>query len=292
MDINKKRFTISIAKKLLYILEGRTLPSSSLPRWIVDELRIEGLITGITNGSRVSYRLTDSVAFGRYISDNYTSGTSLERWIEIFSGENKDLQRSMLVQETGDSKTVKLRTFRGFLVNCYEPVHARIGNSEFVISPPEGSAVFIQNPDEFHIPSDVTVVGVENGENFCRIRSQKHLFGDNKVLFVSRYPQSADLREWLIKIPNRYIHFGDFDLAGIYIYQSEFYKFLGDRASFLIPEDIEERLKSGNTGLYNTQYLRYKNLKIIDSRLNGLVKMIHHYCRVYEQEGYIENCTY
>lgn len=72
MEINKKRFTISVAKKLLYMLEGRTLPSSSLPRWIVDELRIEGLITGITNGSRVSYRLTDTVAFGRYISDNYT----------------------------------------------------------------------------------------------------------------------------------------------------------------------------------------------------------------------------
>lgn len=117
MDINKKRFTISIAKKLLYMLEGRTLPSSSLPRWIVDEFRIEGLITGITSGSRISYRLTDSVAFSRYISDNYTSGTSLERWIEIFSGDNKDLQRSTLVQETGDSKTVKLRTFRGFLVN-------------------------------------------------------------------------------------------------------------------------------------------------------------------------------
>ena len=264
MDINKKRFTISIAKKLLYILEGRTLPSSSLPRWIVDEFRIEGLITGITSGSRISYRLTDSVAFSRYISDNYTSGTSLE----------------------------KLRTFRGFLVNCYEPIHARIRNSEFVISPPEGSAVFIQNPDEFYIPSDVIVVGVENGENFCRIRSQKYLFGDNKVLFVSRYPQSADLREWLIKIPNRYIHFGDFDLAGICIYQSEFYKFLGDRAGFLIPEDIEERLKSGNAGLYDTQYLRYKNLNIIDSRLNGLVEMIHHYGRVYEQEGYIENCAY
>ena len=43
MEINKKRFTISVAKKLLYMLEGRTLPSSSLPRWIVDELRIEAL---------------------------------------------------------------------------------------------------------------------------------------------------------------------------------------------------------------------------------------------------------
>ena len=156
----------------------------------------------------------------------------------------------------------------------------------------EEAKIYQKNPDEFYIPSDVAVVGVENGENFCRIRSQKYQFGDNKVLFVSRYLQSADLREWLIKIPNRYIHFGDFDLAGICIYQSEFYKFLGDRASFLIPEDIEERLKSGNTGLYDTQYLRYKNLKIIDSRLNGLVGMIHHYGRVYEQEGYIEKCAY
>ena len=232
MDINKKRFTISIAKKVaLYAWRKNSSfkLTSAMDSW---EFRIEGLITGITSGSRISYRLTDSVAFSRYISDNYTSGTSLERWIEIFSGDNKDLQRSTLVQETGDSKTVKLRTFRGFLVNCYEPIHARIRNSEFVISPPEGSAVFIQNPDEFYIPSDVIVVGVENGENFCRIRSQKYLFGDNKVLFVSRYPQSADLREWLIKIPNRYIHFGDFDLAGICIYQSEFYKFFGRQSRF------------------------------------------------------------
>ena len=42
----------------------------------------------------------------------------------------------------------------------------------------------------------------------------------------------------------------------------------------------------------NSRYIRYKNLKIIDSRLNGLVEMIHHYGRVYEQEGYIEKCAY
>ena len=29
----------------------------------------------------------------------------------------------------------------------------------------------------------------------------------------------------------------------------------------------------------------------MDLRLNGLVEMIHHYGRVYEQEGYIENLT-
>lgn len=104
MDINKKRFTISIAKKLLYILEGRTLPSSSLPRWIVDEFRIEGLITGITSGSRISYRLTDSVAFSRYISDNYTSGTSLERWIEIFLAITKTCSAVRLCRKPATPK--------------------------------------------------------------------------------------------------------------------------------------------------------------------------------------------
>lgn len=288
MGMDKKRFTVSVARKLLYMLEGKTVPSSSLPHWITDELRVEELITGVTRGSRISYRCTDAVACSRYIVDNYTSGTSLERWIEVFSGENKDLQRSTLVQETGDSKTVKLRTFRGFLVNCYEPISARIGEKELLISPSEGTAVFVQTPEEFHIPSDITVVGVENGENFHHIRCQKYLFGDNRILFVSRYPQSADLREWLMKIPNRYIHFGDFDLAGISIYQSEFYKYLGERASFFIPEDIDERLRAGNAGLYNTQYLRYKNMKITDPRLDKLVEMIHRYGKVYEQEGYIK----
>lgn len=269
------------------MLGGETIPSSSLPRWIVDELKEEGLITAVTRGSRNSYRLTDADACDRYIRDNYTSGTAIERWVEVLSEEDKDLERSRLVQETGDSKSVMLRTFRGFLVNSYEPLKAMMGESEFIISPADGTAVFIQNPEKFCISSDVVVVGIENGENFRYIRRQKYLFGESKMLFVSRYPHSSDLRDWLMRIPNEYIHFGDYDLAGISIYQSEFYRHLGEKASFLVPQDIEERLRTGNDKLYNAQYLKYRNMKIIDPRLNELVEMIHHYRKVYEQEGYI-----
>ena len=95
------------------------------------------------------------------------------------------------------------------------------------------------------------------------------------------------MKDWLRGISNEYIHFGDYDLAGISIYQSEFYRILGERASFFVPKDIEERLRTGNEKLYNAQYLRYRNMKIIDSRLNWLVEMIHRYRKVYEQEGYI-----
>lgn len=104
----------------------------------------------------------------------------------------------------------------------------------------EEAKIYQKNPDEFYIPSDVTVVGVENGENFCRIRSQKYLFGDNKVLFVSRYPQSADLREWLIKIPNRYIHFGDFDLVGIVYINQSFINFWATERVFLFPKILKK----------------------------------------------------
>ena len=31
----------------------------------------------------------------------------------------------------------------------------------------EEAKIYQKNSDEFYIPSDVTVVGVENGENFC-----------------------------------------------------------------------------------------------------------------------------
>ena len=50
---------------------------------------------------------------------------------------------------------------------------------------------------------------------------------NQKILFVCRYPQSNDLIKWLQSIPNRYLHFGDLDFAGINIYLNEFKKYLG-----------------------------------------------------------------
>ena len=134
---------------------------------------------------------------------------------------------------------------------------------------------------------------MENAENFMQIRKQRWLFDaqfpGKQLLFVCRYPQEnlENLRSWLLRIPNRYVHFGDFDLAGVHIYLSEFYAYLGNRSSFLVPSDIEERLAEGNAALYNQQYARFRNMAVTDVRLQPLVNMIHHYRRGYEQEGYI-----
>ena len=110
-----------------------------------------------------------------------------------------------------------------------------------------------------------------------------------KVLFVSRYPQeqSKDLLKWLQSIPNQYVHFGDLDLAGVAIYQNEFYKYLGERASFLIPEDFEQRISNGNRERYDKQYRQYGKMEAIDVRVSQLLACIHRHHRGYDQEGYV-----
>ena len=124
--------------------------------------------------------------------------------------------------------------------------------------------MFVSDWERFVIPSDVIVVGIENPENFRFIRQQRHLFESclpgKRLLFVSRYPQSTDLRKWLMGISNPYVHFGDFDLAGIKIFLSEFHRYLPERSSYLIPSDIEERLKNGSTERFQGNYYENRHL--------------------------------
>ena len=160
-----------------------------------------------------------------------------------------------------------------------------------MVNPHEGSFLFVTDWKTFVIPRDVIVVGIENMENFRKIRQQRELFesewGVRHFLFVSRYPQSTDLRSWLLSIPNQYIHFGDFDLAGINIFLTEFHAYLGERSSFFIPEDIEQKLAKGSLERYNAQFQKFKCLTTDISVLQHLIDTINKYHRCYDQEEYI-----
>ena len=209
---------------------------------------------------------------------------------------NASDSRALLAVETGNSKLVTVRSCPGFPVNSYEPIECILDGNSFVVSPQEGSFLFVSDWEKFTIPEDVVVMGVENMENFRMIRRQRTFFDkylhahdlSDKVLFVSRYPQSTDLRKWLCTIPNHYLHFGDFDLAGINIFLFEFQQYLGnERSSYLIPDDIEFRLKSGSRKRYDEQYCRFKDIKSDTCELQRLIDLIHHERKAYDQEGYI-----
>jgi hypothetical protein len=272
---------------LQQLIDGESIAYSTLRKDFAETLLAEGLLTVQTHGSRRTFRAIDTIALKNFIQIHYEELRTL--------GDN-DLKsyatRSEQAAETGNSKLVMVRSCPGFPVNSYEPITCSLSGNEFVINPPESSFVFIDNWQQFAIPERVIVVGIENMENFRMIRHQRKLFesvlGDVPLLFVSRYPQSQDLRNWLIGIPNKYVHFGDFDLAGIHIFLTEFYKYLGNRSEFLVPSDIEQRLAKGSPVRYNKQYGKYCALRTDIQYLQLLIDLINKYHRGYDQEGYID----
>ncbi len=323
------KITLPLIDKLLRLRSGESLPSSALRGDWVEELLRDGVLVSCSQGSRRTLMAADpeklELALGgiderlrglermQKVLLNASATSHPEQAADIAHASglkqttNATISRSEQAAETGNSKLARVRSCPGFPVNAYEPIPCRLNGQEMEVCPNEGCFLFIADWQRFSIPKDVVVVGIENMENFRFIRQQKALFSSpllsggplpheerlylsrERLLFVSRYPQSTDLRSWLQTIPNRYVHFGDFDLAGINIFLTEFRQHLGDRASFLIPTDIEQRLQNGSLERYREQYHRFRNLTSDIPSLQKLIDLIHRYHRGYDQEGYIIN---
>ena len=278
---------MAISASIQALLAGEQIAGSKLNGGLRDELLAEGLLMVISRGSRKSYRARDVEALKRFLMDKDEGYRILD--------VNASDSRAAMAAETGNSKLVMVRSCPGFPVNSYEPVECFLCGAPFTVNPQEGCFLFITDWEKFTIPEDVVVMGIENMENFRMIRRQRAFFEkylqthelSKRVLFVSRYPQSADLRKWLCTISNHYLHFGDFDLAGINIFISEFQQYLGkERSSYLIPDDIESRLKSGSRKRYDDQYCRFKDIKSDSCELQRLIDLIHYERKAYDQEGY------
>lgn len=284
------KITAALIDKLIRLRNGESLPASGLRGEWADELLREGLLVSTSHGSRRTLRVPLSQPFCQALAALDERLSDLEQMREAMLSE--DSLRAEQAAATGNSKLLTIRSCPGFPVNSYEPIVCRLHGREFVVNPQEGSFLFVADWQEFSVPEDVVVVGIENMENFRFIRRQRTLFeqaiGENRLLFVSRYPQSSNLVSWLQRTPNRYVHFGDFDLAGIHIFLSEFYVHLGARASFLIPEDIGKRLLHGSKERYNNQYQRFWQLKTGIKPLQSLIDLINKHHRCYDQEGYID----
>ena len=213
---------------------------------------------------------------------------SLENYVEGLKRE--DLSRGEAIDISSNSKVKSIRTFKGFLVNCFQPVESKLNGTQLTVQPQEGTFIFIYDFENFSPSDNITIVGIENPENFRHIQKQKKLFENIQPLFVSRYPQNKDLVKWLQTIPNRYLHFGDFDFAGLNIYINEFKKHLKDKASFYLPPDIEEKLSvKGNRDNYNNQTIQFERNEIKEQNILTLLKLIEKYKKGLEQEIFAKN---
>jgi len=274
--------TIGRAKKLLRLISGELIPASQLQDVTIKRMIDEGVIEIKTKGGRKKQVFaTNPETLNHYLKNQFGIN-DLVRYVEGL--EKGDLTRSASVQISSNSKLKPIRTFCGFPVNCFCPIDATLNNQPVVIKPCEGIFTFIYDFERFIPSSDTTIIGIENPENFRYVQQQAYLFEAYKPLFVSRYPQSKDLIKWLESIPNNYIHFGDFDFEGINIYHNEYKKYLKERATYFIPNNIEELLQSnGNRALYDKQS-NWGEEKITEEGIITLLSLMHKYKKCLEQE--------
>ena len=274
---------LALAEKLLLLLEGESIPASKLKYTIVDELLAEGILYK-PGKLKSTIQLVDQQQLQLYLQ-NYYAISDLNLYVETLKKE--EYSRADLVTISADSKLRNVRTFKGFLVNCNRPISTKLNDELFIIHPQEGSFQFIYDFEKFVPDADVTIVGIENPENFRHITKQQYLFKDIQPLFVSRYPQnqSQDMIKWLQSIPNNYLHFGDFDLAGIGIYINEYKQKLDYKSSLFIPDNIDYLLSTyGNKSRYDEQKANFEISLIEEQELLQLIKLIHQHKKGLDQE--------
>jgi hypothetical protein len=279
------KLSLAIAKKLISLQNGEKIPYSQIQHQMIDEMLENGILKRLTHGrSKVLIYLPQKQTLVDFLQNHYGI-SDLQGYHNALI--KKDLTRAEATAISSNSKLKGIRTFKGFLINCYSPIQAIINDEHIVLNPLKGTFQFIYDYEKFRVPEDITIVGVENSENFRYIDKQQYLFEHIKPLFVCRYPQNQnkDLIKWLQSIPNQYLHFGDFDFVGIEIYLNEYKKYIADKALFFIPPDIEKLIiNHGNRNLYDIQKEKFNEKIIEEEKLKKLLILFHKYKKVLEQE--------
>ncbi|HLW31421.1 MAG TPA: hypothetical protein VKX40_04095 [Aequorivita sp.] len=276
-----------LARTLLRLVEGEIIPASSAKGKIIDILISENIIYQ-KGKHRKTLELINAEGLHLYLA-NQLQINDLGEYVSLL--ENEGASRAEYVRVTADSKGSKERAFKGFLVNSYDPIEAKLNNQLIKIEPSLGSFIFIYDYETFKIPEDITLVGVENTRNFIHIEEQRYLFGNVNPMFVSRYPQnqSKDFIKWMKSIPNEYLHFGDFDLAGIGIYLNEYKRHLSARSRFFIPDNIRSAIRNhGNRDRYDHQKMNFKSEQIEEPDLLKLLEIIKFEKKGLDQEYFID----
>jgi hypothetical protein len=284
----KVKLTLSFAKLL------RSLLSAEVNRG--DFRANQSILAQFVDDGVLDYRIIGKQQQKIFCPDALNLHLYLQNKFEIPSLQNcitfletDDFERSDAVRASSDSKIRKTKVLQGFLINSFDSIVAQLNDQLLTIKPTPGAYTFIAEFEHFIVPDDVTIVVVENHENFREIERQRYLFQNINPLFVWRYQNITGVAEWLTLNRCPYLHFGDFDLKGIHIYLSEFKsKLVDNRGSFFIPDNIETLFETnGAKSLYEDQkfimpsIMRYtldeqvkKLLEIIQAKKCGLSQEI------------------
>ena len=218
---------------------------------------------------------------------------NLEDYYQLLN--NPDSTKGESAQIASDSKTKRTKVYTGFFVRTFTDIEGSLNGENINLKTLKGSSLFISDFKNFAIPENVTIVGIENPETFYLIESYRHYFDKIKPLFLLRFNNNAFI-EWLQLIPNKYVHFGDFDLSGIAIYITEYRNKIDfNRCSYFIPNDIENLISNSKNYKDYVNQLNDPKVKGLDfenyPEIKDLANMIKKYRKTIEQEALVNYHT-
>lgn len=263
--------------------------ASAQQKAIIDFLmKRRGVIFSRIGKSRGSYSVTDSSLFQELCSQYDPTLKDLDAAARLVAGEVES--RAEKVALFGNSKQDGAdRTMKGFTILADRMTDVHYQGRGYVIGPKAGLHVIDRKG--LVLPESATVVIVENAECLYDLRWIANVGLSEKegpYVILCRFPICEEAKLWLESLKNRILYFGDFDLAGIRIYETEFKRRMRDRISFILPSDLEVRIrKGGNPALYTKQVNEgFASVSSLSGELNELVTLLHSIQSGYEQEGY------
>ena len=280
--------SISSAKCLSNLIDEKTINGSTFKdKSFLNNLVEDGILNIIqTTPSRKKIVLNSKIKLDDYLKNKYKID-DLEQYIVLL--EDKNSTRADNINISENSKSTNINPQTGLYISGYEDFEISINQKAFnILNIVQNSSLFIHKNCDINIDENILIIGIENSENLLFIQKQKYLFNHikKKKLFILI---NSTMLKFIGTIKNEYLHFGDFDLAGIAIYEHKI-KQKVNKSKFFIPVDIESLIKnSKNDKLYFNQFEKYKKLKSEDKNIQDLINIIHKYKKVLEQEYFINN---
>lgn len=285
-----ERVSLKDLRGLLALMEYGTIRASSLSEKVARRLREKLLVSAKRDGRAVILSASSHDQIKGF-TQRMCGTEDLAGYLKALEDKQAGISptRSEAAKLVNDTKAFGTDVMKGIRLNAIWPVEILFDGQPYNLDPPRGTSFEVDDESLLEINPEIIVVGVENYATFMRIKDYAHLFDSNTpYLFTYRATYGKDSYgrwiEWLKRIPNQYLHFGDLDKGGIKIYIDNFRSVLGERASFLIPADFEELIRTGSTALYDKQYGEAVPDTRKDPRVQPLMDAIEKYHKSCEQE--------
>ena len=275
--------------EILTLLEKGINTENKLTEAIVKQLELNGAIKKDKLRSRGKIRwfnlMKKENVFLFFRNNNYNISSIDEINTYIEEMFNNKRVKSTIQKYHNDTKAKDSKSLKGLYLSSLKNIDIKLNDEVLTITPMNGLGYFLFHTEKIDVSEDTIIVGIENYEVIWFAKKYAKFFSSDNILFVVR---NSYMLEWISELENEYIHFGDYDLAGIKIYQSEMVPRLkkSKKYSMFIPENIEYLIKKhGLPELYEKQK-ELKDMLVTDNNVYALQKMINKHKKGLEQEGF------